>query len=599
MSRQQRKVIIKESTGRRIIEQGRVRLLIVGAFFVLCFLSIAVRMVDVAVFSNPNSQTILVSGIDGNEPSEKVQIAASDEASPLQRGDIVDRNGELVATSLTTSSVFVNPKEVKNKEEAAKLLSKALGMDAPGLLARLKSDKTFVWIKRHLAPREEQAVNALGIPGLYFQPEERRVYPHGNMLSHVVGYVGVDNKGLGGIEKQFDDRLRDGARNGQPLTLSLDVRLQAVLRDEMQAAVEQFSAIGATGVIMDVRTGELLSMVSLPDFDPHRPMDSKEATRFNRAALGTYEMGSTFKTFTMALALENGTANMKSSYDATNALKISTFTITDSHPMHRWLTVPEVYAYSSNVGTARILLDVGKTKQKAFLEKLGMMKPVEIELPEKSGPLYPKEWKDINAVTISYGHGISVSPLHLVRGIASMVNGGTLPRMTLVKDGNQGKGEGPRVISEKTSQNMRRLMRLVVSHGTGSKADVQGYRVAGKTGTAEKVSGKGYNESAKLASFVGAFPVDDPQYVVLVMIDEPKGDKTTHNFATGGWISAPVVGKVIARMGPMLNIRPLYDAPKDDAEKFWVENSTSNNKPAQRPAAAPSLAERYLHAVSF
>jgi cell division protein FtsI (penicillin-binding protein 3) len=268
--------------------------------------------------------------------------------------------------------------------------------------------------------------------------------------------------------------------------------------------------------------------------------------------------------------------------------------------MHRWLSLPEIYAYSSNVGTARILLDVGKNKQRAFLEKLGMMKPVELELPEKATPLAPKEWKDINAVTISYGHGISVSPLHLVRGIGAMVNGGTLPRLTLLKDGNSGKAEGVRIISEKTSQNMRRLMRMVVNHGTGSKADVVGYRVGGKTGTAEKVSGKGYDGNAKLASFIAAFPVDDPQYVVLVMIDEPKGDKSTHNFATGGWISAPVVGKIIARMGPLLNIRPKYDVAKDDSEKFWVDTNP-NKVTSSRPATtgAPTLAERYLHAVSF
>ncbi|NBO18116.1 MAG: penicillin-binding protein 2 [Proteobacteria bacterium] len=598
MSRQAKKVIINESTGRRIIEQSRLRLVFVGAFFTLCYVSIGVRMLDVAVINNPHAPVIEVADLENGEASEKVELPKEQaQGVVLARGDIVDRNGELIATSLMTSSVFVNPKEMKNKEEAAAKLSKALGMDKAQLLERLKGGKSFLWIKRNLTPREEQVVNALGIPGLYFLPEEKRVYPHGNAFSHVVGYVGVDNKGLAGIEKQFDERLRDEAMNNQPLALALDVRLQAILREEMLAAVDQFSAIGATGMIMDVRTGEILSMVSLPDFDPHKPTASKETTRFNRATLGTYEMGSTFKTFTMAVAMENGVANMKSSYDASNALKIANFTIQDSHPMHRWLTVPEIYAYSSNVGTARVVLDVGKAKQKAFLEKLGMMKPIEIELPEKSSPLYPKDWKDINSVTISYGHGISVSPLHLMRGIASMVNGGTLPRMTLLKDGNKGKAEGARVISEKTSANMRRLMRLVVNHGTGTKADVPGYRVAGKTGTAEKVSGKGYDGNAKLASFIGTFPVDDPQYVVLVMIDEPKGDKTTHNFATGGWISAPVVNKVIARMGPLLNIRPVYDAPKDDAEKFWVENNPS--KAPVRPTGAPSLAQRYLHAVSF
>lgn len=592
MSRQTRKVILKESTGRRIIEQSRLRIWCVGLFFVLCYASIAVRMVEVAVMRNMHATFITVADPEnGNQPVE-----VKKNAEPmLSRGDIVDRNGELIATSLMTSSAFVNPKEIKNKEEAAAKLARAFGMDSRELLKRINSGKSFLWIKRNLTPREESMVNALGLPGLYFLPEEKRVYPHGNMLSHVIGYVGIDNKGLAGIEKQFDDRLRNTGVN-EPLSLSLDVRLQAILHEEMASAIEQFSAIGGAGVIMDLRSGELLSLVSMPDFDPHNPMKSKDATRFNRAALGTYEMGSTFKTFTMAMALEAGTAGMKSSFDAVNPLKIASFTIQDSHPMHRWLTVPEIYAYSSNVGTARMVLEVGAKRQKAFLEKLGMMKPVELELPEKSTPQTPKEWKDINSVTISYGHGISVSPLHLVRGIAAMVNGGTLPRLTLVKDGNKSKPEGLRVVSEKTSENVRRLMRLVVDHGTGTKADVPGYRVAGKTGTAEKNTGGKYDMNAKLASFIATFPVDDPRYVVLVMIDEPKGDKSTHHFATGGWISAPVVNKVIARMGPLLNIRPVYDAPKDDAEKFWVDHTPGKAKPA---AAPPTLAKRYFHVASY
>ncbi len=293
-------------------------------------------------------------------------------------------------------------------------------------------------------------------------------------------------------------------------------------------------------------------------------------------------MGSTFKSFTMALALEYGTANMKSSFDATNPLKVSSFVISDAHSMHRWLTVPEIYAYSSNVGTARMIMEIGTKRQKAFLEKLGMMKPVDIDFPERAAPLYPAEWKEINSVTISYGHGISVSPLHLVRGIAALVDGGVLPRLTLLKDGNKGRASGERVISEQTSQNIRRLMRLVVDHGTGKNADVPGYRVAGKTGTAEKVGAGGYDGNAKLASFIATFPVTDPRYIVLVMIDDPKGDKSTFEFATGGWIAAPVVNRVVARMGPLLDIKPEYDVPQDDAEKFWVDNSKADEKPKSR-----------------
>jgi cell division protein FtsI (penicillin-binding protein 3) len=584
MSRAHRKVIVKESTGRRLIEQSRVRLLCVALFFLLCFGSICARMIDIAVIQNDKVATILVTDPD-EEKSDEVTMNALEPT--LSRGDIVDRNGTLLATSLMTASMFANPKEITNPAEAASRLSQALGLDARRLQARLQGGKTFVWIKRNLTPKEQQLANSLGIPGIYFYPEERRVYPYGNLLSHMLGYVGIDNHGLAGIEKKFNAALRDSDVNSRPLALSIDVRLQAIMREEMQRAVTEFRAIGGAGVIMDMRSGELLSMVSLPDFDPHKPGKASDEERFNRVALGVYEMGSTFKSFTMAMGFDNNIINMRSVYDATNPLRVATFTIDDSHPRRRPLSVPEIFAYSSNIGTAKIALDVGAKRQRAFLDKLGMMKPIEIELPEKSYPLYPSEWKEISTVTISYGHGISVSPLHLVRGIAALTNGGRLPRLTLLKDGNKEKAADERVLSEQTSKNMRRLFRLVVDHGTAGKADVPGYRVGGKTGTAEKVTARGvYNQNAKLASFVGVFPVDDPRYIVLVMIDEPKGDKSTYGFATGGWISAPVAGTIISRMGPMLGIKPAFDTPGDDAEKFWV-----NYVPKSKPASV-------LHAVA-
>lgn len=591
MSRASRKVIVQESTGQRLIEQSRVRLLCIGLFFVLCFGSIAVRMVDVAVIHRAKGVTITVSDPD-SEGSEQVEMAAQEPV--FARGDIVDRNGVLLATSLKTASMFANPKEIREPEQAAKRLEKALGLDEKTLRKHFRSNKSFVWIKRNMTPKEQQAANSLGIPGLYFLPEERRIYPYGNLLAHEVGYVGVDNKGLSGIEKQFDQRLRDGAVNREPLALAVDVRLQAIMHEELKKTMEDYHAIGATGIILDLVSGELLAMASLPDFDPHKPARASDAQKFNRASLGAYEMGSTFKSFTMAMALDSGVATLKSGYDATNPFKISTFTIQDTHPKRRWLNVPEIYAYSSNIGTAKMALDVGKKRQQAFLEKIGMMKPVEIELPEKSAPLYPSEWKEINTVTISYGHGISVTPLHLVRGIASLVNGGTLLRLTLLKDGNRNREEGERIVSEQTSKNMRRLMRLVVDHGTGTKADVPGYRVGGKTGTAEKAGAGGYSEDAKLASFIAVFPVDAPKYAVLVMIDEPKGDKSTYGFATGGWISAPAVGTIISRMGPLYAMKPEYDVPGDDAEKFWVDGDK-----AKAPAAAKPVEKTYIHAATY
>lgn len=583
MSTRARKIVRKESTGRRLIEQGRIRLLCVGLFFTLCFGSIAVRMVEVAVIKNPKALKITVADADSNA-SEEVDVSSGES---LQRGDVVDRNGVLLATSLMTRSVFVNPREIKDIEEAAAKLSVALKQDKRQLLKKLSSGKKFVWIKRNLPPSDQQAVNALGIPGLYFLPEEKRVYPHGNMFAHVLGYVGLDNKGLAGLERSFDLRLRDPQENRQPLVLSLDVRLQAIMHSEIKQTMEEFHAIGATGMIMDMDTGEMLSMVSLPDFDPQKPAAASDEQKFNRASLGTYEMGSTFKTFTSAMALDYGTVTMKSGYDATRPFKIATFTISDTHPKGRWLSVPEIYAYSSNIGTAKMALDVGGKRQRAFLEKLGMMKPVGIELPEKASTLYPKEWREISTVTISYGHGISVSPLHLIRGIAGVASG-TLPTLTLLK--TDGKKTGERIVSDETAKNVRRLMRLVVDHGTGAKADVAGYRVAGKTGTAEKNSGGRYEANDKVVSFVSVFPADAPKYALLVMLDDPKGDKSTYGYATGGWMSAPVVGRVIARMGPLMGMKPQFDVPEDDAEKFWTERSDT-------PARAPKVPQFLIQAA--
>lgn len=590
MSSRQRKIIRKDSTGRRIIEQGRGRLLLVGLFFVLCFSSLAFRMVEVAVLSNPKALKFLVSDVETGA-SEEVEIAQGEETGI--RGDIVDRNGVLVATSLMTASAYVDPKLVKNKEEAAEKLAIALKQDKSRLLNRLNSDSRFVWIKRSMGPAEQQKVNSMGIPGLYFLPDERRVYPHGNMLAHVLGYVGIDNKGLAGLEQVYDDRLRDNALNHEPLQLSIDVRLQAMLHDEISQAVNEFRAIGAMGAILDIKTGELLSMVSLPDFDPHKPALTTEAQRFNRATMGTYEMGSTFKTFTSAMALDEGTVTMKGGYDASRPMRIGGFTINDDHPKNRWLSVPEIFAYSSNIGTAKMALDVGVKKQKAFMEKLGMLAPVDIELYEKASPQYPKEWKEINAVTISYGHGLSVTPLHLLRGIAAVTNGGTLPTLTLIK--NQGKASGERVISEETSKNVRRLLRLVVEEGTGGKADVFGYRVGGKTGTAEKITAAGrYSKDSRVSSFISVFPVDDPKYAIYVMIDEPKGNKSTYGYATGGWVAAPAVGRVIARMGPLLGIAPKYDVADDDAHRFWSEPS----KKKRAAAMVQAVEKRYVGQIA-
>ncbi|MEZ5691708.1 MAG: penicillin-binding protein 2 [Rickettsiales bacterium] len=605
MHRQSKKVVIDKSTSRRIVEQSHARIWQVGFVFILFFVSIAFRMIEVAVIDNPKALTVTVFDLDDESENREVNL---DIKKPiLSRGNIVDRNGTLLATGLITSSAYVRPDEVINVGDAAVKLATALSLSKKKVLRNLKSKKRFVWIKRNLTPKEQKEVNSFGIPGVYFAPSEKRVYPYGNLFSHLIGYVNIDNKGRAGIEQQFNRRLLDESINNEPLELSVDVRLQAMMHSELLKTVKEFKALGAAGVISNIKSGEVLAMVSLPDFNPHKPpichkkMKPEECRKFNRVSFGTYEMGSTFKSFTMAMGLEYGVRGMKGGYDATEPLRISSSVIRDSHARRRWLSVPEIYAYSSNVGTAKMALDVGGKRQKEFMKNLGMFERFDIEIPERASPAYPSDWKDINTVTISYGHGISVTPLHLVRGISAIVGGGIIKNLTLLKDGNKSKNDSEhRIISDKTSKNIRRLMRLVVEYGTARSADVPGYRVGGKTGTAEKIIGGKYDRDKKMVSFVGVFPVDDPQYVVFVMVDEPKGNKSTHGFATGGWIAAPIVRNIIEMMGPMMGIKPRYDVPEDDADKFWVDDNKNKNRGNNmRNAAGASINKRYISAASY
>ncbi len=378
-------------------------------------------------------------------------------------------------------------------------------------------------------------------------------------MAHVVGFADVDGKGLGGVEQAIESRIK-GSQTA--VELSIDLRLQHIVRQELQAAITEFSAIGGGGVIMDVRTGELLAMVSLPDFDPNAPGSAPADNRFNRNTLGLYEMGSTFKTFAIAMALDAGTATMRSSYDAREPIKISRFAINDDHAQKRWLTVPEVFKHSSNIGAAKIALEVGAEGQKAFMRKLGMLDPVQLELPELGKPKYPRDWRPINVMTISFGHGLSVTPIHLVSSVATVVNGGILHPPTLLKRKEGEPIPGRQVLKASTSDNMRRLMRLVVEDGTGKKSEAPGYWIGGKTGTAEKVSRGGYKKSARLSSFVAAFPIHDPRYAIVIMVDEPKGTKKTFGFATGGWVAAPVVQRVVQRMGPLVGLPPVDETPE-------------------------------------
>lgn len=535
-----------EKTPRRppaaTLETARSRLMLGIFLFAGAFVFLGVRVLDVGLA----------------EPGRGVRSEARF-LGPLlpARADIADRNGDLLATNLQVQSLYADPKRVLDPNEAAELLARALpGLSEAEVREKLSLNRRFVWIKRKLTPTQVWRVNALGLPGLAFQAEEQRVYPHGRLAAHVLGFVDVDGKGIAGIENFFDDRLGDASMAGTPLALSLDIRVQHALRDELSKALEKFQAKAAAGLVLDVNTGEILALVSLPDFDPNRPGSAAPDARFNRVSKGVYELGSTLKTFTLAAALESGTVTMNSGYDATRPLRVARFLIRDDHPKARYLSVPEIYVFSSNIGAAKMAEDMGGSVQKSFLQSIGMLSPATLELAEVGRPLYPERWRPINTMTIAYGHGIAVSPLQLATATAAMVNGGFLIPATLLTQPKDARASGKVVISQGTSDKIRDLMRLVVLEGTGRQADAPGYRVGGKTGTAEKSGEGGYMRRAILSSFIGIFPIDDPRYLVFAMFDEPKGTADTYNFAGGGWVAAPVVRNVVLRTAPMLGVRP-------------------------------------------
>ncbi len=531
-----------EGATKRVVETGRIRLVVTAGLFGLAFVGIAGRLVDLMVLEN--------TAIIAAPRTSKVAAVAH------HRADILDRNGILIATNLPTVNLYADSVKVQDAAHAAEKLAEILpDVDRADTLRRLTSGQRFIYLRRHLTPAEQMSVNRLGIPGVYFENAERRAYPHGSLFAHVVGATDPDNRGNAGVEKEFDERL---TTQDDPITLSLDARIQHTARDALAEGIVRYHAAAGSAVVMDANSGALLAMVSLPDFDPKALGTASDDAKFNRVTLGLYEMGSTFKLFTAAMALEAGTANLESRYDATQPIKIGRFTISDYHAQNRWLSVPEILIHSSNIGAAKMALDAGTDRQKAFLRKIGLLTQSDLELPEVGKPQYPSNWRDINTITISYGHGISVTPINVVSAVSALVNGGVLYQPSIISHEGGAKPEGHQVLSQKTSDAMRALMRMIVLEGSGKQADVKGYLVGGKTGSAEKVSRRGgYMESSLRTSFVSAFPIDAPRYVVLVVLDEPKGTKETYNFATAGWNAAPTAGNIIARIAPMLGVFPI------------------------------------------
>lgn len=530
--------------GDYALDRARMRLPIVFGCFFMLFLIISVRLADVSLW--------------GNEPDPRAgQVAASGEMAVTSRADIVDRNGTVLATSLPTVTLIADAKKVLDPDDAAhKLASVLTGLDEKKVAEELHNARRYVTLYRHLTPRQYYEINKMGIAGLEFTPDEARLYPNGSLTAHLVGYTDIDNNGIAGLEKSLNDRLQG---NPTPVATSIDLRLQTVMHSELSQAVDTFHALGGAGIIMDITTGEILALVSLPDFDPQKPGDADPNAKFNRASLGVYEMGSTFKTFNTAMAIDSDMIKPSDRFDTTHNIQIGHQTIRDYHPSNHPLNVAEIFMVSSNIGSARMVEKLGTPRQKTFLKSLGLLDKASIELPEIGAPIVPSaaNWGETTTMTISFGHGLAVSAVQLVGAAASILFDGKRVEPTLLKTSGPLPADRPRVVSPKTVGEMRALMRLVVKAGTAKKADVPGYLVGGKTGTADKLNGRHYSENARMSSFLGIFPANAPRYLVYALLDDPKGTPQTYGFATGGWTAAPVVGHVISQIAPLLGMAPV------------------------------------------
>jgi cell division protein FtsI (penicillin-binding protein 3) len=535
--------------------QKRIRLVICG--FALCFAVIGFRLAQLSLWP-PGS------------PAE----ARLEAEEVLQRPDIVDRNGVVLATDLSIPSLYADPRKILDADEAIELLTGTVPeLDARELRRKLGQKRAFVWLKRQISPAQRERIHNLGIPGVGFRNERRRVYPMGRLAAHVIGYVDVDSRGLAGIEKYLDERgalykasLAEPGRSApMPAVLALDARVQHAVADEIAAAMVTFKAQAGAGIVLDIYSGEVIAAVSLPDFNPNDPKEAQDKTRMNRFSGGVFELGSSVKTVTFAMALDAGVTDLAQSYDCRTPLAAGKSRIDDYHATRRILTVPEVFTYSSNICTAKMALDVGLEGHQAFLRKIGFFDRLRTELPEAAEPLYPRRWGRVNTMTAAFGHGISIQALQLTAAVAAFVNGGILVEPTFLKrDREAAQAVSRRIVTDRTSGLMRYLLELNVEKGTATKANALGYRVGGKTGSAEKVVNGRYSRNHRLTTFVGAFPMNDPRFAILVMLDEPQPTPDTHGFATAGWNAVPTAGKIVERIGATLGVEPRI-APGDAA----------------------------------
>jgi cell division protein FtsI (penicillin-binding protein 3) len=534
---------------RAQMEKARQRMLVGAGMFGLLYAVLALRLTYATVIRPIlPSQAVLAA----------MQPALDVTPPPPGRANITDRNGAILAVSLPGAQLYADPKQVSDPVAATDQLGSVLpGLDLVDTEKKLSSGKDFVYLDRKLSPAEELAVNQLGIPGVYFEDTQKRHYPEGNLAAHILGGVTVGGNGIAGVEGYFNQRLGD---NPAPLELSLDIGIEGIVHDELAAAVKEFQSPGACAIVMNAHTGEILAMVSLPDYDAVTLGTASANSRFNRCVTGNYEPGSVFKLQTIAMALDSGMIHYWDYFDTTHPLHVGRFTINDFEPVDTWMAVPQILNVSSNIGASRIATILGPKIEQDWLEKQGFFKKLPVQLPEAAAPIDPSlnNWGLATTMTVSFGNGIAVSPLHLVTGVLPIVNGGIRYQPTLLAvDPNGPQPVGVRVMKQSTSDMMRKLMTNVVLTGTGGKAAVPGYVVGGKTGTAQVVGPNGrYLKHTNNASFMAAFPMNAPQYVIYVVVLQPKPDATTAGFTTGGMIAAPTVGRIIARIGPMLGVLP-------------------------------------------
>jgi cell division protein FtsI (penicillin-binding protein 3) len=551
-----RQLLYGRDANRAVKARARVGLAIVA--FAAVYAVIAVRLMMFAAVSDGRTAHRVVSG----------------DAIGTARPDIQDRNGDVLATDVRVPSLYAEPRRLIEPDGVYEALTAALpDINAKELRERLLSRRGFVWLKRDITSEQQREIYRQGMPGIGFLNENKRDYPNGPEVSHLLGRVDIDNQGIAGIEKWLDNQGLNALhmaglatdRLQTPVQLALDLRVQHALRDELVKAREKFHAIAAAGLVLNVRTGEIVAMVSEPDYDPNIPHDPHDLSLINRLTTGVYEMGSTFKAFTVAMALDSGKVTLKSMFDAHNPMHYGKFDIHDFEPMQRALSVPEIFTYSSNIGAAHIAMAMGIDYHKAFLKKLGQLDRLRTELPESAEPIVPKRWGELNTITIAFGHGLSVAPLQAVMGVAALMNGGVLiPPTFLKRTEAEAQTLGTRVVKPETSLMMRYLMRLNVEKGTAAKAEVPGYYIGGKTGTADKVVFGRYSKTKVLTDFMAVLPADRPQYLLLIMLDEPHATPETHGFTTSGWNAVPTGGAVVSRIAPLLGIAPRLDLPPAD-----------------------------------